>query len=98
MWPIPLSEDNLKAMGEELQFIYRLPNNFNLVFELTKDVFIRNDWLELERMKSASYKLKEFKRELYGQQYRFLVVHFNHLNKRKLRGFNTKKTNLKKQQ
>jgi transposase len=89
-----VTESNLRAMGEELQFISRLPNTFDLASWLTQAAFTRNNWLELGKIspggKSASYRLQEFKKELYGRQYRFLVVHSDHLDKRKLRGFNSR--------
>jgi len=93
-----VTEDNLLAMGESLKFISHLPENFNLASELTRAAFIKDNWLDLGKVsagrKSASYKIQEFKKQLYGRQYRFLVVHSDHLDKRKLRGLNSR---LKKQ-
>jgi len=93
-----VTEDNLKAMGDDLQFISHLPETFNLASKLTQAAFARDRWIELGKLspgkKSASYKVQEFKKELYGRQYRFLVVHSNHLDKRKLKGLNSR---LKKQ-
>jgi transposase len=66
-----VTENNLRAMGEELQFISHLPNSLNLASELTRAAFIRDSWLELGKIssgrKSASYKLQEFKKEPYGR-------------------------------
>lgn len=93
-----VTEDNLRAMGDTLQFISHLPGFFNLASELTQAAFIKDSWEEIGKIspgkKSASYKIQEFKKELYGRQYRFLVVHSDHLDKRKLRGLDSR---LKKQ-
>ena len=93
-----VTQDNLQAMGDDLQFISHLPENFNLASELTRAAFVKKKWLELGKIspgkKSASYKVQEFTRELYGRRYRFLVVYSNHLDKRKLKGLNSR---LKKQ-
>ncbi|NLX92210.1 MAG: IS1634 family transposase [Firmicutes bacterium] len=93
-----VTQDNLQAMGDDLQFISHLPENFNLASELIRAAFVKNKWLELGKIspgkKSASYKVQEFTRELYGRRYRFLVVYSNHLDKRKLNGLNSR---LKKQ-
>ncbi len=95
----------LELMGDQLQFISHLPDSFNLTSEFTKAAFTTDKWEQLGKLspgrKSASYKIQEFKRELYGQQYRFLVVHSDQLDKRKLRGLNSRlkkhKTELEKE-
>jgi len=93
-----VTEDNLRAMGDMLKFISRLPETFNLTLELTRAAFIRDRWEQIGKLssggKSATYKIQEFKRELYGRSYRFLVVHSDHLDKRKLKGLDSR---LKKQ-
>lgn len=94
-----VTRDNLEAMGNDIQFISHLPQTFNLASELTRDAFALNQWLELGKLtpgkKSASYKAVELTRELYGRQYRFLVVHSSHLDKRKLRGLDSRLNKLK---
>ena len=93
-----VTEESLKAMGDDISFISHVPENFNLPYQLTEAAFTRGKWLELGRItpgkKSASYKVQEFEKELYGRRYRFLVVHSDHLDKRKLRGLDSR---LKKQ-
>ncbi len=94
-----VTRDNLEAMGNDIQFISHLPQTFNLASELTRDAFAMNQWIELGKLtpgkKSASYKAVELTRELYGRQYRFLVVHSSHLDKRKLRGLDSRLNKLK---
>lgn len=93
-----VTEENLRTMGDDISFISHVPENFNLPYQLTEDAFARGEWMELGQItpgkKSASYKVQEFERELYGRRYRFLVVHSDHLDKRKLRGLDSR---LKKQ-
>jgi len=84
-----VTRDNLEAMGEDLKFISRLPDTFNLTSELTEAAFASNGWVEFGKLtdgkNSATYKAYELRRALYGRQYRFVVVHSDHLDKRKLR-------------
>jgi len=85
-----VTEDNLLTMGDKLKFISRLPETYGLAAELTRKAFQKNDWFHLgqtaEGEKSADYHGQEFRAELHGQSYRFVVVHTDHLDKRKLKG------------
>ena len=100
-----VTEDSLRAAGTKLKFISRFPEIYNLASALTNAAFVKEKWIELGQIssskKSAFYQAQEFKKELHGQQYRFLVVHSDHLDKRKLRGLNRRlekqKTDLEKQ-
>jgi len=89
-----VTRDSLAAMGDTIRFISRLPQSFNLASELIRAAFTKARWIELGRIapgeKTALYKAQEFREELYGRSYRFLVVHSDHLDKRKLKGLNTR--------
>jgi len=93
-----VTPDSLKAMGDAIRFISRLPETYNLAFELTRAAFERDSWTQLGKVspgeKSAVYKVQEFNKQLYDRTYRFLVVHSSHLDKRKLKGLDGR---LKKQ-
>lgn len=84
-----ITEHNLKLMEKHhLQFISRLPGNFNLEKELKKKAWEKEEaFEELGRFSAkkdaASYRVQEFKDELYGKGYRFLVVHSTKLDGRK---------------
>lgn len=84
-----ITEHNLKLMDKHhLQFISRLPGNFNLEKELKKKAWEKEEaFEELGRFSAkkdaASYRVQEFKDELYGKGYRFLVVHSTKLDGRK---------------
>ncbi len=85
-----VTEDNLLTMGDKLKFISRLPETYNLAAELIRKAFGKNDWFHLGQTaagkQSADYHGQEFRAELYGQSYRFVVVHTDQLDKRKLKG------------
>lgn len=99
-----VTRDNLEMMGTDLRFISRLPDTFKISSELTQAAFAKDNWVKLGKLtggkNSASYEVQEFRRELYGQQYRFLVVHSDYLDQRKLKGLNSRlqkqKTGLEK--
>lgn len=73
-------------------------------FYVTTNAFATNNWVEFGKpagdRNSASYRAQEFKKSLYGQTYRFLVVHSDHLDRRKLKSLDLKlkkeKTKLEK--
>ncbi len=84
-----ITEHNLKLMAKHrLQFISRLPGNFNLEKELKQKAWEKEDaFEELGRFSTkkdaASYRVQEFRDKLYGKDYRFLVVHSTKLDGRK---------------
>lgn len=84
-----VTRDNLEAMDTDIRFISRLPDTFSLAKKLTLAAFVTNSWVDLGKpargRNSASYKTQEFERSLYGRTYRFLVVHSDHLDRRKLK-------------
>ncbi len=87
----PVTENNLQATGE-LKFISRLPERFKLATRLTWAAFDKDQWIDLGQLapgkKSATYKAQEFVEELFGHNYRFVVVYSSQLDGRTLRGLN----------
>jgi len=86
-----VTKANLELIKEQkLKFISRLPATFNLTRELINAAFTSGSWNELGQLspgkKSAFYRTQGFTRELYGNDYRFVVVHSSKLDKRRLRG------------
>jgi len=84
-----ISEDNLEKMAKhKLRFISRLPGTFGLEKVLKEKAWENEDaFQELghfsDKKDAASYRVQEFKDELYGKSYRFLVVHSTKLDGRK---------------
>ena len=84
-----ITEHNLKLMQKHrLQFISRLPGNFNLEKVLKEKAWEKEDAFEelgcfSAKKDAASYRVQEFRDELYGKDYRFLVVHSTKLDGRK---------------
>ena len=83
-----VNENNLKAMaaGSGIKFISRLPETFKLASELK--AFARHGaWSTIgtfnEQREAAVYRSQSFVRTLYGQPYRFIVVHSSALGSRK---------------
>ena len=83
---------------KELKFISLMPRTFNLQEKLVEMAWANNQWQDIGRLakspKSASYKIWETREKVNGREYRFVVVHSDQLDKRKLRGLQTR---LKKQ-
>lgn len=75
-----VNEDNLRAFAaHHLSFISRLPSTYNLCDSLKEAAWHKPAaWQEVgvlaEDADGSSYRLQAFRRELYGQTYRFLVV------------------------
>ena len=87
-----------KASEAGIRIISRLPNTFSLAAQLIERAWQLNKWIELEPSADrnrAVYKLWETAAQLYGDTYRFVIVHSSHLDKRKLRGLENR---LKKEQ
>ena len=86
-----ITEDNLKRMGKHhLKFISRLPGNFKLEKELKAKAWENEAAFQplgcfSDKKDAASYSVQEFKAELHGKPYRFLVVHSTKLDGRKTR-------------
>jgi transposase len=83
-----VTKENLRLLAEQrLQFISRLPANFGLLEDLKRQAWERNAWVEVDsltnREGAAVYRIQELEQNLYGQTYRFVVVHSSHLDTRK---------------
>lgn len=89
-----VTEDSFQAMGQDIKFITRFPDKFKLATQLVDSAFSRNQWLPLGQLspgkKSASYQVQEFTDKLYGSRCRFLVVHSNQLDQRKLKSLDNR--------
>lgn len=94
-----VNETFLGDLGEKgLQFISLMPRTFNLREKLVDMAWRSKQWQEIGRLaknpKGAFYKVWATRDKLNGREYRFVVVHSDQLDKKKLRGLNTR---LKKQ-
>jgi len=83
-----VTKPNLNRLDEmEIDFISRLPGNYNLDDELKKEAVTEETFTEVgtlsDRKDAAKYRICPFKRDLYGKTYRFLVVHSSSLAERK---------------
>jgi transposase len=79
----------------QLQFISRLPGNFSLEKTFKEKAWENeDDFKELGRFsakkEAASYRVQEFREELQGRCYRFLVVHSTKLDGRKTKSLQKK--------
>ena len=87
-----VTKETLELAKDKCIFISRLPNTFSLASELTQEAYDKGDWLHLgqlaSRKEAAAYKIQEFTKEFCGHQYRFIVVHSDHLDKRRLNSLN----------
>ncbi len=82
---------NLEIMhNQQISFISRLPETFSVSSELKEAAWSENGWQPLGRLTdkkdAAVYRIQEFKRDLAGCGYRFVVVHSSSLDKRKEQG------------
>jgi len=83
-----VTQDNLALLAaEKTHFISRLPSTYKLCSALKQTAWEKDDWTVVGRMgaasNSATYKLRAYRRELYGQTYRFIVVRSSSLDARK---------------
>jgi transposase len=89
--------ENLTA--DVVQFISRLPENFNLAGHLKETAFAKDRWRDLgalsDKRGAASYRTYAAKRKIGNHRYDFLVVQSSALEKRKEK---TLKKRLAKQQ
>ncbi len=89
-----VTEDNLKQFKEyRVDMISRLPERYTLAEELINQAIIDNNWTDIgtfgEGKKAAVYKSASYERILFGDTYRFVVVHSSSLDKRKLNALST---------
>jgi len=93
-----ITRENLELLSGAtkpmIRFISRLPGTFSLEAELKERAWENNNWVELgkfsEKKNAASYKAQDFEDVLYGNRYRFIVVHSSNLDGRKRRSLDTK--------
>ncbi len=84
-----VTKDNLAQFHEtKTHFISRLPATFSLCEQLKRTAWEKEHaWYELghmsESVHSATCKIQSFRRELYGQTYRFIAVRSTNLEARK---------------
>lgn len=83
-----VTKENLKAIkGQNLQFISRLPANFNLLDQLVEHAWTEDKWTQIGTMnadgKGSSYKLCSFLEDIEGTEYRFVVVSSSSMDARK---------------
>jgi transposase len=76
-----VTQDNLQAFHEnKTHFISRLPATFSLCEQLKRAAWEKEEsaWTDLGQLTdakdSATYKIQAFRRELYGQTYRLIVI------------------------
>lgn len=83
-----VTEENLKLLAEEkAHFISRFPSNYKLCDTLKQLAWEKNAWASVEKIgtakEAAGYRTHAFRREFYGQTYRFIVVRSSNLDARK---------------
>lgn len=81
---------NLQLIKEnKIDIISRLPGRFNLEIELKREALSKESWTPIgklsEEKSAASYKAWDTTGKIEGVSYRFVVVHSDHKNKRKLK-------------
>ena len=79
-----ITEDNLKAIGDDILFISRLPANYNECQRVIQEAVKKNVWEEIgiiaettptKNRPGTHYRAYETEVELYGKQYRAVVIH-----------------------
>ena len=90
-----VTEENLKAMTKlSLHLIARFPETFSLCHTLMERAVGDAGWENVGKLStrtgSACYKIKSFTEQLYGCQYRFVVVYSDKHNERKLKSLTKK--------
>lgn len=90
-----VTKDSLHQFAEAgVKVISRLPNTYGLASELIEQAWKDNDWQDAGALapgkNKASYRLKEYSHDLFGRDYRFIVVHSSQLDKRKQAGLEKK--------
>lgn len=87
-----VTEANLKAIGDEILFISRLPATYIECGRVITEAVEKNEWEDLgvlaktestEKRPSATYKAFESDVVLYGKTYRAVVIHSSSHDKRR---------------
>lgn len=82
-----VTEENLKELGENY-FITRLPATYKECERAISEAVKENKWEEIEeggKSQTAKYKYQEKTIELYGKEYRGIVIHSSVNDKRRKR-------------
>jgi len=90
-----VTEKNLKTIaGLPLNLISRFPETFSLCHDLMERAVRDNVWEDIGKLStrtgSALYKINSYIEELYGLNYRFVVVYSDKHNERKLKSLSKK--------
>jgi transposase len=84
----------------DMDLISRMPNTYALPEELIERAWETDDWREVgtlsDRSDAAEYRLQSFEEPLYGESYRFVVVHSSKLDGRKERAVDNELERTKK--
>lgn len=83
-----VAPENLAVIKRNnLRFISRLPDNYDLCGEIKERAWRENTWQDIGQVsgqkKAASYKIQGFTASLYETEYRLVVVNSSSLDKRK---------------
>jgi len=87
-----VTRKNLEKIGDEIQFISRLPATYKECSRLIKEAISKDEWDELGKLSStpetknrpaAIYKAFETEAVLHGRSYRALVIHSSAHDKRR---------------
>lgn len=88
-----VTNPNLSLMDEyDIDFISRLPGNYNLEEELKRKAFLRDKWEFIGKLsdekKAATYHYCDMTEKIAGKKYRFVVIKSDNKDKRKLKALN----------
>ncbi|WP_299983709.1 IS1634 family transposase [Desulfobacula sp.] len=87
-----VTQKNLEKIGDEIQFISRLPANYKECSRLIRSAVEKDEWIELGKLSvtmettkrpAAVYKVWETKAVLHNKTYRAVVVHSSAHDKRR---------------
>jgi len=89
-----VTRKNLTKIGDDIQFISRLPATYKECLRLIKEAIAKDEWVELGKLSgtmetknrpAAVYKACESKAVLHGRPYRAVVIHSSAHDKRRQR-------------
>ncbi len=87
-----VTKKSLEKIGDQIQFISRLPANYKACSQVIKDAIAKDDWtnlgklsetLETQNRPAAVYKSWETQTTLHGRFFRAIVVHSSAHDKRR---------------
>lgn len=90
-----VTTDNLRIRHDaRIDFLSRLPGRFGIEEELKKKAIVADEWEDIGKLSeekgAASYKLWNTTGAIDGYSYRFVVVHSDHMDERKLKSLRKK--------